>query len=141
MGIVVIVGESRADELLEEFSIIKANEFAKINCKDAVVIMGKNGRADVISALGVVVDGDEPAADLPRFVQVIACGVSPKNTVSVTSRTSDKITLSLNRSVQTANGVCEPLELPTADNGNVSEYDLMATFAARILLKHNDPPR
>ena len=135
MGSVVIVGESRADELLEEFSIIKANGYAKINCMDAVVIMGKNARADVVSALGVIVDGDEPAADLPRFVQLIACGVSPKNTVSVTSRTTDKITLSLNRTVRTADGVCEPLELPLNDNKSVSEYDLMAAFAAKILLK------
>ena len=135
MGSVVIVGESRADELLEEFSIIKANGYAKINCMDAVVIMGKNARADVVSALGVIVDGDEPAADLPRFVQLIACGVSPKNTVSVTSRTTDKITLSLNRTVRTADGVCEPLELRLNDNKSVSEYDLMAAFAAKILLK------
>ena len=138
MGLVVIVGESRAEEFLNEFSIIKTNDHAKVKCENAVVIIGKNGRADVISALGVIVDGDEPAADLPRFVQVIACGVSAKNTVSVTSRTSDKITLSLNRSVQTADGVCEPLELPVDDNGNISEYDLMAAFAAKILLKQRD---
>lgn len=140
MGIAVIVGDSRADELLENVSVIKADRSARISCKDAVVIIGKGGRADIISALGVIVDGDEPSADLPRFVQVIACGVSAKNTVSVTSRTTDKITLSLNRSVQTADGVCEPLELPVDDNGNVSEYDLMAAFAAKILLKENDPP-
>lgn len=140
MGIVVIVGESHADELLSEFSIVKANEFAKISCMDAVVIIGKNARADISSALGVIVDGDEPATDIPRFVQVIACGVSSKNTVSVTSRTTEKITLSLNRSVQTADGVCEPLEQPIPDNGNVSEYDLMAAFAVKILLKQNNPP-
>ncbi|MCH5293988.1 MAG: hypothetical protein J1E07_09675, partial [Treponema sp.] len=69
-----------------------------------------------------------------------ACGVSSKNTVSVTSRTTDKITLSLNRSVQTADGVCEPLEQPIPDNGNVSEYDLMAAFAAKILLKQSNSP-
>ena len=140
MGIVVIVGESHADELLNEFSIVKANEFAKISCMDAVVIIGKNARADISSALGVIVDGDEPATDIPRFVQVIACGVSSKNTVSVTSRTTEKITLSLNRSVQTVDGVCEPLEQPIPDNGNVSEYDLMAAFAVKILLKQNNPP-
>lgn len=141
MGLVVIVGESRAEELLKEFSIVKAKDHVRVNCKNAAVIMGKNAHADVVSALAVIVDGDEPAANIPRFVQVIACGVSPKNTVSVTSRTSDKITLSLNRSVQTASGVCEPLELPTDDNKGVSEYDLMAAFAAKILLKQNDPPR
>ena len=141
MGTVVIIGESRAEELLSEFPIVKTKDFASVKCTDAVVIMGKNARAEVTSALGVIVDGDEPAADLPRFVQVIACGVSPKNTVSVTSRTTDKITLSLNRSVQTADGVCEPLEQPMPDNGDVSEYDLMAAFAAKILLKQNYPPR
>ena len=141
MGIVIIVGESRADALLGEFSTVKAYDYAKISCSDAVVIMGKNARVDIISALGIIVDGDEPAADIPRFVQVIACGVSAKNTVSVTSRTPEKITLSLNRSVQTADGVCEPLELPTDDIKSVSEYDLMAAFAAKILLKQNDLPR
>lgn len=140
MGLVVVVGESRAEELLKEFPSVKVTGHACVNCKDAVVIMGKNADADVISALGVIVDGDEHAADLPRFVQVIACGVSAKNTVSVTSRTTDKITLSLNRSVQTADGVCEPLELPIDDNKSVSEYDLMAAFAAKILLKEHDPP-
>ena len=141
MGSVVIVGESRAEELLGEFPIIKTRDFANVKCADAVVIMGKNARAEIVSALGVIVDGDEPAADLPRFVQVIACGVSSKNTVSVTSRTTDKITLSLNRSVQTADGVCEPLEQPMPDNDNVSEYDLMAAFAAKILLKQNNLPK
>lgn len=139
MDLVVIVGESKAYGLLGEFSVIRADEFSDINCKDAVVIIGKNGRAHVSSALGVIVDGDEPASHLPQFVQLIACGVSPKNTVSVTSRTSDKITLSLNRSVQTADGVCEPLELPIDIGESVSEYDLMAAFAARILLRKCEP--
>ena len=141
MGLVVIVGESRAEELLKEFSIVKARDFAKVNCDGAVVIIGKNALAEVVSALGVIVDGDEPAADIPRFVQLIACGVSPKNTVSVTSRTSEKITLSLNRSVRTSNGICEPLELPVPDDEIVSEYDLMAAFAAKILLEQHNSPR
>ena len=140
MGIVVIVGESRADELLTSLATVRASDRVSVNCGEAVVIMGKNACAEVISALGVIVDGDEPCADIPRCVQLIACGVSPKNTVSVTSRTADKITLSLNRSVHTADGICEPLELPTDDDKSVSEYDLMAAFAARILLKHNTEP-
>lgn len=132
MGLVIIVGESRAEELLEEYRIIKG-DITFIDCSDAVVIMGKNAKAAVRAALGVIVDGDEPLTELPRSVQLIACGVSPKNTVSVTSRTPEKLTLSLNRSVRTANGVCEPLELPINDNRTVSEYDQMAAFAARIL--------
>ena len=132
MGTVVIIGESRADELLKNHSIIKTDSIAEINCENAAVILGKNARADIRTALGVIVNNDE-TSDYPPCVQIIACGVSPKNTVSVTSRNSEKITLSLNRSVRTANGICEPLELPVSTL-NYSEYDLMSAFAAEILL-------
>ena len=101
--------------------------------------MGKNAQAEIRAALGVIVDGDEPAADHPRSVQLISCGVSAKNTVSVTSRTPEVLTLSLNRSMRGKKGVCEPFELPIrlaeTNVPDVSEYDRMAAFAAETLLK------
>ncbi|MDE6727213.1 MAG: hypothetical protein K2J80_04650 [Oscillospiraceae bacterium] len=135
MGMIVIVGESRAETLLDGFSVIKAPSCDIIDCGGAAVILGAHARAEIRAALGVIVDGDEPADDLPRFVQLISCGISPKNTVSVTSRTPEKITLSLNRSIRTHSGVCEPLELPVPAAAGVSEYDLMAAFAVELLLK------
>ncbi len=111
---------------------------AVVDCENAVVIMGKNAQADIRAALGVIVDGDEPA-EHPRSVQLISCGVSAKNTVSVTSRTPEVLTLSLNRSVRGKSGVCEPFELPirlpSDNNSSLSEYDRMAAFAAETLLK------
>lgn len=135
MGMIVIVGESRAETLLEGFSVIKAPSCGLIDCGEAAVILGAHARAEIRAALGVIVDGDEPDSDLPRLVQIISCGVSPKNTVSITSRTPEKITLSLNRSIRTQSGVCEPLEQPVPAAPGVSEYDLMAAFAVRMLLE------
>ncbi len=135
---VCIVGESESDRHLKEFSVIKTND-AEIDCGEAAVIVGKNGVANVRCALGVIVDGERFSGEMPRGVQLITCGISPKNTVCVTSRTDEKITLSLNRTIRTQNGVCEPLELPVDAVGADEEYDVMAAFAARLLLDKNDP--
>lgn len=131
----VLIGESRAEKLLSGYPIVKARDYATVDSENAVVILGKNARCKINSALSVIVDGDEPFDSLPRDVQLISCGVSPKNTVSITSRTPEKLTLSLNRSIRTASGICEPLELPVKALESVSEYDIMAAFAANLLLK------
>lgn len=135
MGLIVIVGKCRAEALPEGVSVIKADSSGLIDCADAAVILGTGARAEIRSALGVIADGDDPADDLPRGVQLITCGVSPKNTVSITSRTPEKITLSLNRSIRTQSGVIEPLEQPVPANDSLSEYELMASFAASLLLE------
>ncbi len=134
MDTVIIVGESRADRLLEKFGMLKAQEAEIIDCADAVVILGRGAKVKIRAALGVIIDGDDPP-ELPRAVQLISCGVSPKNTVSITSRTPEILTFSLNRSVRGKNGVCEPFELPAPAASDFSEYDQMAAFAARLLLK------
>lgn len=131
----VLIGDLAAEKLLSEYPIVKAGEFASVDNENAVVILGKNARCKINSALSVIVDGDEPFDALPRCVQLISCGVSPKNTVSITSRTPEKLTLSLNRSIRTTKGVCEPLEQPVDVLEDVSEYDIMAAFAAKLLLK------
>lgn len=135
MGLIVIAGKLCLDGLPDGVSLIKADGCSLIDCADAAVILGAGARAEIRSALGVIADGDEPADDLPRGVQLITCGVSPKNTVSITSRTPEKITLSLNRSIRTQSGVIEPLELPVPVNVSLSEYELMASFAAALLLE------
>lgn len=135
MGLVVIAGKFSLGGLPEGVSLIRADGCSLVDCADAAVILGAGARAEIRSALGVIADGDEPADDLPRFVQLITCGVSPKNTVSITSRTPEKITLSLNRSIRTQRGVIEPLELPVPANDSLSEYELMASFAAELLLE------
>ncbi len=135
MNLVCIVGESSSDKQLRGLPLVKAADRADIDCENAAVIVGKSARLNVKKALGVIVDGESFRGKVTRGIQLITCGISPKNTVSVTSRTDDKITLSLNRSIRTADGVCEPLEQPIPLTENIrDEYDIMAAFAARLLL-------
>ena len=129
---ICIVGESRAEELLGEYEIVKVYS-AEINSSSAAVIVGENAKIKIRSALGVIVS-DEFSGSVPRGIQLITCGISPKNTVSITSRTDEKITLSLNRSIRTSSGICEPLEFPVSVPEILSEYDIMSAFAARLLV-------
>lgn len=133
--LLLIVGESRADEFLGGLPTVKTGRSAKVNCDLAAVIAGKSAEPEISSALGVIVD-ETFSGKLPRGIQLITCGISPKNTVSVTSRTAEKLTLSLNRRIRTLSGkLCEPLELPVEVPENADEYDVMAAFAAKLLLE------
>lgn len=133
----IIVGETKAGELFgrifPETDFVLAKGSAKINAQGSAVIVKGEG-AEILNALGVVVE-ENAECSFPRGVQLIVCGNSPKNTVSITSRTGDKITLALNRSLKTKSGVCEPLELPVPFEKRFSEFDYMSAFAAWILGK------
>lgn len=138
MSLVCIVGDGGFDkDRLSGFSVVKADGSAEIDCENAAVIVGHNASVNVKNALGVIVDGENFTGQIPHGIQLITCGISPKNTVSVTSRTDDKLTLSLNRAIHTASGICEPLEQPVPLDKPHDEYDIMAAFAARLLLSTN----
>ncbi|GEM_PF-5414684 len=133
--LLLIVGECRSDEFPEGLPTVKAEHSADVNCGYAAVIAGKSAVLNISSALGVIVD-ETFTGKIPRGIQLITCGISPKNTVSITSRTAEKLTLSLNRSVRTLSGkLCEPLEQPVDVPADADEYDVMAAFAAKLLLE------
>ena len=141
---VIIVGENaeksrcKADKLFggifPEREIVVTENRAVINAPSAVVIVEKNASAEIKAAFGIIADEDGCFRDFPRGVQLITCGINPKNTVSFTSLSNDKITLSLNRSIRTKNGIAQPLELPEDLVDGLSEFDYMAAFAASLLL-------
>ena len=141
---VIIVGENveksrcKAEKLFggifPEREIVVTENRAVINAPSAVVIVEKNASAEIKAALGIIADEDGCFRDFPRGVQLITCGINPKNTVSFTSLSNDKITLSLNRSIRTKNGIAQPLELPEDLVDGLSEFDYMAAFAASLLL-------
>ncbi|MCH5204568.1 MAG: hypothetical protein J1F03_07450 [Oscillospiraceae bacterium] len=136
----IVIGDTNAPSLFgkifPETELVRARGDVEISAPDAVVI-AKTKAFEVLNAFGVIV-GENAEVNTPRGVQLIVCGNSPKNTVSMTSRTSDKITLALNRAVKTQNGICEPLELPVDLLGGFSEFDYMSAFAGAILL-HGKP--
>lgn len=115
---------------------VVAEKRAVINAPSAAVIVEKNAAAEIKSALGIIADEDGCFGEFPRGVQLITCGVNPKNTVSFTSRSTDKITLSLNRAIRAKTGIAEPLELPADFVDGLTEFDYMAAFAASLLLRY-----
>lgn len=131
----IITGDTNAGGLFGRafpaVELICARGNVEVNAKNSVVI-AKNSRPAVVSALGVITE-ENAELDIPRGIQLIDCGNSQKNTVSITSRTADKITLALNRAVKTENGMCEPLELPIPFFDGFSEFDYMSAFAAALL--------
>lgn len=137
MGLICVLGEFSEEffRLLGDFSVISGKGFSRVDCEDCALVVGRNFSEDlrnVIGSVAGVIAGEEFRGSMPRGVQLITCGISHKNAVSVTSRTEERLTLSLNRSLRTRSGVVEPLEFPVP--ATADEYELMAAFAARLLL-------
>lgn len=140
MNTVIAVGQVNISGLLsgEVFprcEVVCAQHITEISAQHSAVAAGAGARLpEGFSALAVIVDADA-AVDLAalRGNAVITCGISGRNTVSVTSKTSDRITLSLNRAIHTLNGLCEPMELPVPLYEGYSDFDYMAAFAAAVV--------
>lgn len=68
----------------------------------------------------------------------ITCGISPTSTISFTSETEEKLTVSLNRSISALSGrTVQPLEIPIQKSG-FDNYTLMSFIALRLLLDDFD---
>lgn len=117
--------------------LISANSADAVKTVDAadcaVILCGGSEKINIKNALGVIFNGDTPPENLPDGVQLISVGIGAKNTVSISSRAADSITLSLNRTIRTENGVCEPLELPVPAGENADIYGYMSAFAATLM--------
>ncbi len=142
MAFAAVVGKVRLDRLLDGgvfpiCDVVTMNSLGCLKAEDSVLVIGRKPQLSggEISAFSVVVNADEQFGREALCGQsVISCGMSGRNTVSVTSKTVDSITLSLNRAITTMKGLCEPLELPVKRVGGCSDYDYMAAFAVSLLL-------
>lgn len=137
MGFVLIVGQMSAElfgSVFPKCGTVTADLVKEVDAECAVILCDKCGEVNIRNALGVIFNGDSPPPLLPDGIQLISCGICAKNTVSLSSRAADSITLSLNRSIQTENGICEPLELPVKADESANVYEYMAAFAAAVLL-------
>ncbi len=115
--------------------VIAAGSYSAVHAEHSVLVLGSGARLpEKLSVFAVVADADE-GFDISclKGVAVITCGMGSRNTVSVTSKTTERITISLNRGIHTMNGLCEPLELPLPLAEGTSDFGYMAAFAALLL--------
>ncbi len=141
VGHAAVIGRTEIVRVLEEQSssigIISAEKLTDAEDESCVLVLGKDAviNAERMSIFAAVVNADEDfPADALKGIPVITCGMGRCNTVSVTSRTSEMITVSLNRTISSMSGVCEPQELPLPLISGADEYDHMAAFALLLLL-------
>lgn len=115
--------------------VIAAESYSAVRAENSVLVLGSGASLpEKLSVFAVVADADEGFdASALRGVAVITCGMGSRNTVSVTSKTSERITISLNRGIHTLKGLCEPLELPLPLSEDTSDFGYMAAFAALLL--------
>lgn len=137
MGLICALGNFSEDffGMLKDFPIVSGESISRVRCADCVAVLGGDYSENLPPAFGTVfavIAAEDYRGSVPRGVQLVSCGISHKNAVSVTSRTEERLILSLNRSLRTKSGMTEPLELPVPARGD--EYELMAAFAARLLL-------
>lgn len=140
MNAVIAVGNVKISELLSgdpfvRCEVICADSLTELLAQRSVVIAGEGAvLPEGLTAFAVVVDTD---ADIDLSVlrgnSVITCGIGGRNTVSVTSKTADSITLSLNRAIHTLRGLCEPMELPVPITDGCTDFDHMAAFAVAVI--------
>lgn len=140
MNTVIAVGQVNisglmSGEMFPRCEVVRAHYITEISAQQSVVVAGEGAQLpEGLSALAVIVDADSDI-DLSALHgnAVITCGISGRNTVSVTSKTSDSITLSLNRAIHTLCGLCEPMELPMPLCEGCSDFEHMAAFAATVV--------
>ena len=99
---------------------------------------GAHSRMDAaLSCTAVVSAGNECAVRLlsGMNVQTVTCGLSGKDTVTITSFTRDTAMLALQRSVTSCSGrLIQPFELPVKLGAVKDRYALMSLFASKLLL-------
>ncbi len=143
---VIIVGSSKAGRYFSEGvfrcpSLVEATQLKSLHEPHSVLIVGANAALPPkceLFAAAVDADGGFDAAPL-KGIAVLSCGMGGRNTISLSSRTPEIVTLSLNRSVTTLGGVCEPFELPVRLIDGTSDYDVMSAFAAAVALGTLNP--
>ncbi len=124
--------------------ILSADRLSHISCKSAAVILAQGASVDFAELEGKLTFIADPhdikqLSALSRCgCPVITCGSYEKDTVSYTSITEDKVTVSLNRELTALSGRrVQPLEFPV---GLLREniYYSLALTALRLLLDDFD---
>ena len=138
---VIILGNCNAAAYFSEGifpceDVISAGQLTALDSPNSVLIIGENAPLpEKLNVFAAAADADAGFnVSALKGIAVLTYGISGRNTISLTSRTPERVTLSLNRSIMTLRGICEPFELPLPLLANTTAHDCMAAFAAAVAL-------
>lgn len=114
-----------------------------INARGGVLLMKEDGDVPckLPADITAIVNADNKSqleSALKQGIRTITCGLSSTATISFSSETEEKLTVSLNRGITALSGkIIEPLEIPL-EKENFGKYSLMSFAALRLLLDDFD---
>ena len=123
--------------------IVMEAENPEIDIRNGILLMKEIGKVpDMLpSDITAIINGDNQTqikAVQKLGVRTVTCGLCPTSTISFSSETEERLTVSLNRSITALSGkVIEPLEIPM-EKENFNSYSLMSFEALRLLLDDFD---
>lgn len=123
--------------------IVLDSDKPTINVSGSILLMKENGIVPekLPADITAIVNADNKVqlkSALRQGIRTITCGTSATSTISFSSETEEKLTISLNRCITALSGkVIEPLELPI-EKESYERYPLMSLAALRLLLDDFD---
>lgn len=123
--------------------IVMDSDKPVINTSGSVLLMKEDGIVpenlpyDIMAIINA--DNETQLREVQKqSIRAITCGWSTTDTISFSSETEDKLTVSLNRGITALSGkAIEPLEIPL-EKENFGKYSLMSFAALRLLLDDFD---
>lgn len=131
-----------------ELLVISADELVEINVPQSIIILqsdAKLGKNIIVPKDTVAIADSQNTDGLQGLcslkIPAVSCGLSARDSVTFSSRTSDSAVIALQRSITALSGkLIEPLEFPINFNEisdeDISQYDyeILAYTALRLLL-------
>jgi len=125
-----------------DFIIVKGQTLPRFTGSDFIVLVGENGHIgrDILENEPFPIIGDSANEHLRQALvksqkPVIGCGLSRKDTFTLSSINEDRATVSLLRDINTLSGVLlEPSDFPFCLSGGLSDIELLIIAAFSILI-------
>lgn len=114
-----------------------------INARGGVLLMKEDGDVpkELPADITAIINADNKTqleSAMQQGIRTITCGLGTTATISFSSETEEKLTVSLNRGITALSGKnIEPLEIPI-EKEQFGKYSLMSFAALRLLLDDFD---
>ena len=138
----VFLDES-AEKEGEEIVLCGCREIEKIKSRNCILLLeesfcARNRIGELQGCTAIVSSENECGVKLlaERGIQTVTCGLSRKDTVTISSITGERVMVSVQRELQTCSGkTVQPVEIPVVLHEIKDRYIIMSCTAAMLLAK------